>query len=313
MTDEYTPDKKKTDDFAPDQDALQDALKDSETLPIDRVNDPSSPDIFASPGVPQPQDTSIAPDDLHDPAQEPKIDFDSISLDDEENDAIKETTADPAATPAPPAAVANADKGEENHYGKGESVEITRKYPTLQNITIAAGWDQRAFEEEMIDIDLSLFLLDKNEKTRFDEDFIFYNATQDPNGAVKHLGDSRTGAGEGDDESIEIDLNGLSYNITKIMVVLSVYDPEMEGKNFSMVKNMFIRILNNDDDNEIIRFIIDNDEIEQSKGTGMHGLVLVREGPKWICETISDITEGGLAKIATDYDIIVREMQSSGA
>jgi len=308
------------DDFTPlpDDDDMNVRPIDMDEAPRGQSPDPFAP---ATPGTPAPPPESSGqpphtPDQMH--AAPPETGGQPPEQQSPQEDLPPEQVQQEQAQQEPPQPTVNPDliaqeaESKGNLVGKGITEELTAKYPRLQNITIAAGWDQRAIEEQMIDIDLSVFLLDRNDKTREDTDFIFYNTTQDKNGAVRHLEDSRTGAGEGDDEAVALDLNGISFDVMKIMVVLSVYDPAMDGKHFGMVKNMFIRIINAEDDYEMLRFMIDNDDLEQNKGTGMYGLCLYREGPKWLCDTLGEIQEGGLAKIATDYDIIVREMQSTG-
>ena len=192
---------------------------------------------------------------------------------------------------------------------RGEYVDLIEKIPALKRIVIGAGWDQLSPEAELVDVDLSLFLCDKTDQTRIDEDFIFYNNERACDGAVHHLSDSRTGAGAGDDEEVFVDLNGLPFDIIKIVCVLSIYDPEIKGHNFSMIKNLYIRFVNKDDGQEIFRYAPAPEDCQG--GTAMTIGVLMREGPRWIYEATAETTNGGLAKIATDYGLIIREMQSS--
>jgi len=193
---------------------------------------------------------------------------------------------------------------------KNEQLDITETAPTMKTITIGAGWDQKAFEDVPVDIDLSLFLIDKNDMTRIDEDFIFYNNERACDGAVQHRGDSRTGAGDGDDESIFIDLNGVPFDILRIVIVLSVYDPDIKGGHLGMVKNMFLRIVNKDERTEVMRYRLDQED--HAGGNAMIVGVLIREGPKWIFDATTEVSHAGLAKIATEYGIIVKELQTTG-
>jgi tellurium resistance protein TerD len=194
---------------------------------------------------------------------------------------------------------------------KGDYMDLLRKDPTLKRIRIGAGWEQRMLEEERVDIDLSAFALNIMEQTRVDEDFIFYNNDSGVEGGVKFLGDSRTGAGEGDDEAMTIDLNAIPFDVTKIMFVLSIYDEELKGHNFSMVRDVFLRVVNDDDQNEICRFIFKGED-DLKGGNAIYVAMLLREGPKWYFEVKAEVINGGLAEIATKYGIIVREIQSSG-
>ncbi len=199
---------------------------------------------------------------------------------------------------------------EYNLVKPGDYVDLLRKDPTLQKLRIGAGWEQRAIEEEKVDIDLSVFLLDRNDMTRADEDFIFYNNPSGLDGGCKHTGDSRTGAGEGDDETITLDFNAIPFDLQKVVFVLSIYDEESKGMNFSMVRDVFLRLINEDDQHEICRILLGEDDLRG--GNGLYVATLIREGPKWYFEANCQFVNGGLAEISTKYGIIVREMQSTG-
>lgn len=191
-----------------------------------------------------------------------------------------------------------------NKIKRGDEVNLTQKDPTMAEIMVGVGWDLRAFESHPLDLDASLFLLDKNDKTRIDEDFVFYNNLTGSDGAVKHMGDSRTGAGEGDDEIIMMNLNELPFDIMKVSFTLSIYDMEFEDHNFSMVKNVYFRIVNQRTGHEIFRYELDEEL------TGDEGLIigeLERVGTEWIFHAIGETVDGGLGKIAGDYGMIIAE------
>lgn len=211
----------------------------------------------------------------------------------------------------PPDIAAKMAHSEFKLIKKGDYMDLLRKDPTLKRIRIGAGWEQRMIEEDRLDIDLSAFVLNLQDQTRVDEDFIFYNNDSGVEGGIKYLGDSRSGAGEGDDEALTIDLNAIPFDITKIVFVLSIYDEELKGYNFSMVRDVFLRVVNDDDQNEICRFVFEGDD-ELKGGNGIYVAMLLREGPKWYFEVKGEVINGGLAEIAAKYGIIVREVQSSG-
>lgn len=191
-----------------------------------------------------------------------------------------------------------------NKIKRGNEVNLTLKDPTMKEIMIGVGWDLKAFDKEPLDLDVSIFLLDKNEKTRIDEDFIFYNNMTGADGAVKHMGDSRTGAGDGDDEMIMLDLSGLSYEIMKVCFVLSIYGTENEDADFSMVKNVYFRVVNQNTEHELFRYELDEELV------GDDGLIigeLERIGTDWIFHAVGETVKGGLGEIASGYNIIVAE------
>lgn len=200
---------------------------------------------------------------------------------------------------------------EYNYVNRGDYLDLSRKVPGLNLLRVGAGWEQRALEEERVDIDLSAFILNREDITRIDEDFVFYGNPTGADGGIKHTGDSRNGAGEGDDEVVNLDLNSIPFDAQKIMFVLSIYDEESKGLNFSMVRDIFIRLVNENDQNEICRFAFADDEL--IGGNGCYVASLIREGPKWYFEVMGTFINGGLAEIAQKYGIIVRELQSTGA
>ena len=191
-----------------------------------------------------------------------------------------------------------------NKVKTGAQVNMTEKDPALKSIQVGVGWDLKAFESDPLDLDASVFLLDRDDKTRVDEDFIFYNNLKDREGAVIHKGDSRTGAGEGDDEIIHIDLSALSFDVMKIVFVLSIYDMEFNDHNFSFVKNVYFRVTNDNDGHEMFRYELD-DELTEHEGLIIG--TMERIGAEWIFNAVGQTVENGLGKIADDYGIIVLE------
>lgn len=187
---------------------------------------------------------------------------------------------------------------------KGEEINVTRLDPAIREVTAGIGWDLKNFEGDPIDVDASVFLLDRTGKTREDEDFIFYNNLTGCAGAVRHLGDSRTGAGDGDDEKIVIDLMALPFEVMKVSFVLSIYDMDLNANNFSMVKNVYFRIVNNETKLETFRFELDGD---MGQGTALYIGYLERIGSDWVYKAVGESVVGGLSKIATDHGIIVQQ------
>ncbi|MCB1783565.1 MAG: TerD family protein [Alphaproteobacteria bacterium] len=193
----------------------------------------------------------------------------------------------------------------DNRIAKGEDVNLSAKHPTLRNLTIAVGWDANAFDSDPPDVDLSCFLLNRNDKTRINEDFVFYNNPESKEKGVIYGGDNRTGAGEGDDESISLDLQAIPFDILRLMFVISIYQGEEREQTLSKIRNCYLRLLLTDNGEEILRYELDPD-IEECKETGMLVASLNREGPKWHLVALGESVPGGLPTIATNYDIIVQ-------
>lgn len=192
-----------------------------------------------------------------------------------------------------------------NKINRGDEYNITKKDPTIKDIMVGVGWDLKVFDSSPLDLDASVFLLSKHNKTRVDSDFVFYNNLSGCDGGVRHMGDSRTGAGDGDDETIMIDLNALPFDVMNIAFVLSIYDLEYMGHDFSMVKNVYFRVVNQNTDHEIFRYELDEEL------TGTEGLiigVLERVGTEWIFRAVGETVKGGLGKIAQNYGIVVMQI-----
>lgn len=196
------------------------------------------------------------------------------------------------------------------YLNPGAHFDLIAHVPILKHLKVGAGWDQRR-PDDVIDVDLSAFLLGRDDKTRVDEDFIFYNNESGCEGAIRHKGDSRTGAGDGDDEEIFIDLKNLPFDIFKIVLVVTVYEDIDRGKHLGLVTNAYVRLVNEEDDREICRVALSDGIINKHKG--IHVGTLHREGPNWVFECLAKPFErGNLAAAATQYGILVKELQSSG-
>lgn len=186
----------------------------------------------------------------------------------------------------------------------GDDLNITAKDPTLHKLLVGVGWDLNAFNADSLDLDVSVFLLGKDGLTRKDEDFVFYNQPSTPDGGVKHGGDSRTGAGDGDDETILIDLHAVPFDVLKIVFTLTIYRGKEKGQNMGMVRNAYLRLVNQTNSIELARYILDKD-LEDKIETGMLVASLNREGPKWHFTPLAEFVEDGLKPIAERYGCVI--------
>ncbi len=194
-----------------------------------------------------------------------------------------------------------------NKIKRSGELNLVKKDPTLKNIIAALGWDFRSFDRDPPDLDASVFLLGRNEKTREDSDFIFYNSLTGCEGAVRHTGDSRTGAGEGDDETVMIDLVSLPFDVAKIVFAVSIYDLDMSENNFTHVKNVYFRLINPETGYEMVRYELTEEDLNTAE-TGMIVAEIERMGSEWIFRALCKPVKGGLAKIAHDYGIMVQQI-----
>lgn len=187
----------------------------------------------------------------------------------------------------------------------GEDLNLTNKDPTLRKIMLGCGWDLNVFQGEEIDVDISIFLLDKNDQTREDADFVFYNNMTALDSAVIHHGDNRTGAGDGDDEQISINLQELPFDILRIAVVVSIYQGYEKDQPLNRIKNGFIRLANSETQHELLRYELSHELADHDKEFAMIAAYIDRVGPNWHFKPVTEFYEGGLAEIATKFAIVV--------
>lgn len=186
---------------------------------------------------------------------------------------------------------------------KGQKVDLTKTNPGLKNVLVGLGWDINRFDSGSdFDLDASAFLVQENGKVSGDQDFIFYSNLEHPSGAVVHLGDNRTGAGDGDDEQITVDLSKVPENIARIAFTVTIYDAESRRQNFGQVANAFIRLVNADTDEEIVRYYLGEDfSIETAMVVGE----LYRHNGEWKFNAIGSGYQGGLAALCENYGVDV--------
>ncbi len=186
---------------------------------------------------------------------------------------------------------------------KGQKVDLTKSNPGLTKILVGLGWDVNKYDgREDFDLDSSVFILGENGKVRSDSDFIFYNNLHDDVKSIVHLGDNRTGTGEGDDEQVKIELNKVPSDVQKIVFTVTIHDAIERSQNFGQVSNSYIRVLNEENGEEIIRYDLSEDySIETSLVVGE----LYRHNNEWKFAAIGDGFEGGLEALCNNFGISI--------
>lgn len=185
---------------------------------------------------------------------------------------------------------------------KGGNVNLSKEAPNLNHMHIGLGWDIRATDGEAFDLDGSAFLLNANGKVRSDADFIFYNQMKSDNGAVAHQGDNRTGAGDGDDEVIVVELSQIPADVDKVAITVTIHDAEARKQNFGQVSSAFIRCVNADTNVEIARFDLSEDA---SVETAMIFGEVYRHNGEWKFRAIGQGFKGGLSALAQHFGVNV--------
>lgn len=142
---------------------------------------------------------------------------------------------------------------------KGGRINLTKQEPGLIKVGIGLGWDTNQYAGAQFDLDASVFMIGENGKIPNDNFFIFYNNLLSPDQAVEHKGDNRTGAGDGDDETVYVTLNVTNPEISEILFIATIHDGEIRKQNFGQIKNAYIRIYNLATGEEIAKYELDED------------------------------------------------------
>ncbi|WP_027745030.1 TerD family protein [Streptomyces phytophilus] len=185
---------------------------------------------------------------------------------------------------------------------KGGNVSLTKEAPGLTAVVVGLGWDVRSTTGADFDLDASALLLGADGKVSSDQHFIFFNNLKSPDGSVEHTGDNLTGEGEGDDEQVKVNLAGVPAEIEKISFPVSIYEAESRQQSFGQVRNAFIRVVNQADNNEIARYDLSEDA---STETAMVFGELYRNGAEWKFRAVGQGYASGLRGIAQDFGVNV--------
>ncbi|MDD7185468.1 MAG: TerD family protein [Ruminococcus sp.] len=184
---------------------------------------------------------------------------------------------------------------------KGQKVDLTKTNPGLSKILIGLGWDTNKYDGgSAFDLDAAAFLLGEDGKAKSESDFIFYGNLKHVSESVEHLGDNLTGEGDGDDEQIKIDLSKVPADVAKIDFTVTIYDADKRNQNFGQVSNAFIRIVDEANNTELIRYDLGEDfSIE----TAVVVAELYRHNGEWKFNAIGSGFSGGLSALCANFGI----------
>lgn len=166
--------------------------------------------------------------------------------------------------------------------------------------TIGLGWDTNTSSTgAAFDLDASVFIMGDNRKLLADEFFVFYNNLTSPDEAVQHTGDNLTGEGDGDDESINVDLAKVDPRATELCVVVTIHDAEVRKQNFGQVRNSYVRIVDASTGNELVKYELEEDfSIETAVEFGR----IYKRNGEWKFEAVGVGQRGGLQEYLNKYN-----------
>lgn len=195
---------------------------------------------------------------------------------------------------------------------KGQRISLSKETPGLSKIICGLGWDvikrggggffsnfgNKAGEE--YDLDASVICLNDAGKLIDNQNIIYFGNLQHPSGAIVHQGDNLTGAGDGDDEVIIIDLSSIPTTISKLVFVVNIYDCQARKQDFSQIENAFVRLVNAANNRELAKFNLSGQDYK-----GMTGMVLAevyRHNQEWKMAAIGNgVSVNGLSELVQFY------------
>lgn len=186
---------------------------------------------------------------------------------------------------------------------KGQKIDLTKGNKSLNKVMVGLGWDTNKYDGGMdFDLDAAAFCCGDDGIVHNDADFVFYNNLKHPSGAIEHMGDNLTGEGEGDDEQIKVALKDIPANITKISFTVTIYEATERNQNFGQVSNAFVRIVNIENDEEILRYDLGEDfSVETAVVVGE----LYKHNGEWKFNAIGSGFQGGLAALCKNFGLNV--------
>lgn len=170
---------------------------------------------------------------------------------------------------------------------KGQRISLTKEDSKLSRIMVGLGWDPVeqsrggilgllfGSSAPAIDCDASVIMLNENSKA---EEIVYFGNLKDRSSSVMHMGDNLTGEGDGDDEQILVELSKVPANISRLVFVVNIYNCVKRNQHFGMIRNAFIRILDLQNNKELLRFNLTDD---YSNKTGIYAGEIYRHGNEW--------------------------------
>jgi tellurium resistance protein TerD len=193
---------------------------------------------------------------------------------------------------------------------KGQRISLSKEAPNLSKIMCGLGWDVArrsgggffgVFDGgHNYDLDTSVISLNANGKLSDPQNIIYFGNPRHWSNAIVHQGDNLTGAGEGDDEVIIVDLPRIPAEISKLIFVVNIYDSIARKQDFGQVENAFVRLVNLSNNKELARYNLSGNEY-----AGMTGMILAeiyRHNNEWKMAAIGNgVKSNGLGEIAKSY------------
>ena len=202
----------------------------------------------------------------------------------------------------------NLSKGETISLSKMPAIDLSKGGKGLRKVVVGLGWDPAMIEKKGIfgvkkvpgpSVDCDAFaLLIKNGRLESNRDIVYFGNLKHNSGYIWHTGDNLTGDGDGDDEQIIADLSKL--NCDKIVIGVNIYQGRSRGQHFGMLENAFVRIVDNETNQELCHYTLDN------KYSGAVSIIfgeLIRNGSDWDFRAVGQTVDAdGIGEVARMYN-----------
>lgn len=186
---------------------------------------------------------------------------------------------------------------------KGQKISLTKDNAGLSQVIVGLGWDEAQkkgifSKKQSIDCDASALLL-KNGRLAGKDDIVYYAHLRHTSGGVVHCGDNLTGAGEGDDEQVIVDLLKVPHDVDRIVFAVNIYKAVERKQHFGMIRNAFIRIIDSRNNTEMCRYSLTDDYSDQ---TALIFGEIYRNNDEWKFNAIGQGTaDPGLTELARRF------------
>jgi tellurium resistance protein TerD len=185
------------------------------------------------------------------------------------------------------------------NLNKGERISLSKEAPGMKQAAVGLGWDVNPTDTgSQFDLDVSVFMLGAGGKIPAEQYFVFYNNLKSPDGSVESMGDSRTGEGSGDDETVHVNLTGVDSSIEELVFVVTIYEAEARRQNFGQVRNSYIRIYDKETQAEIARYDLEEDF---SRETSLEMGRIYRKNGEWRFQAVGQGYNAGLESFVAQY------------
>ena len=182
---------------------------------------------------------------------------------------------------------------------KGSRINLAKESPSLKKVAIGVGWDINTTDTGVaFDLDASVFMLGTNSKIPSDKYFIFYNNLTSPESSTVHLGDNLSGEGDGDDETIQVDLTKIDTSIQELLFIVTIHEAQERRQNFGQVRNSYIRLYDQQTGQEVAKYELEEDF---SKETAIEFGRLYKKDNEWRFQAVGAGYNSGLQSFVDKY------------